>query len=175
LLFLSDALTSAGRVTAVAEGMAKQWWGETVGSDFIENAWQSDGLSAYASACFLDAYPEYGVRREDVVAQSLKEYRSYYDVYGSVLGRTDTRMIKHLSDFVGGYEYRCIARDKAVVMFDVLRKSVGDKTFFSALRRYYTSNRFAMADAGALIGAFEKVGVSVYGFFDGFLSGKVIL
>ena len=175
LLFLSDSLTGAARTAAVAEGIARQWWGETVGSDNLENGWQSEGLAAYSAACFFDRHADYGVRRDDLVAQSLKEYRSYYDVYGSVLGLTDTRMTKHLSEFVGGYEYRCIARDKAVVMFDTLRKSVGDKKFFAALRRYYGANRFAMAGVGTLVGAFEKSGVDAHGFFDGFLSGKEIL
>ena len=60
-------------------------------------------------------------------------------------------------------------------MFDTLRKGVGDKNFFAALRRYYAANRFAMASVGSLIGAFEKSGVDTHGFFDGFLSGKAIL
>ncbi len=175
LLFLSDTLTGKNRTAAIAEGVAKQWFGDTVGSDNIENGWQSDGLAAYSATCFLDSCNEYGLRRDDLIAQALKEYRSFYDVYGSVLGRTDTRMTKHLSEFLGGYEYRCIARDKAVVMFDTFRKSVGDKNFFAGLRRYYGANRFAMVDAGALVGAFEKAGVDAHGFFDGFLSGKVIL
>ena len=175
LLFLSDALTNENRKTAIAEGVARQWWGDTVGSDNIENGWQSEGLAAYSAACFFEKHMDYGLRQEDLIANALKEYRSYYDVYGSVLGRTDTRMSKHLSEFLGGYEYRCIARDKAMVMFDTLRKSVGDKKFFAALRRYYGTNRFAMADVGAIEGAFEKSGLDVHGFFDGFLSGKVIL
>lgn len=175
LSFLSDGLRDFDRAAAIAESLARQWWGECVGSDQIENGWQSEGLAAYASACFFDAHTEYGVRRDDLVAKSLQEYRSYYDVYGSVLGRTDTRMTKHLSEFVNGYEYRCIAHDKAVVMFDTLRKGVGDKKFFAALKRYYGANRFDMASVGALVGAFEKSGVDVHGFFDGFLQGKAIL
>ena len=175
LLLLSDELAGKNRTAAIAEGVAKQWWGDTVGSDNIENGWQSEGLAAYSAMCFLDSHNEYGVRRDDLIAQALQEYRSYYDVYGSVLGRTDTRMTKHLSEFLGGYEYRCIARDKAVVMLDTFRKSVGDKLFFTGLRRYYGANRFTIADVGALIGAFEKAGVDAHGFFDGFLNGKVIL
>ncbi len=175
VLFLSDSLMSGARTAAVAEGVARQWWGDTVGSDNIENAWQSEGLAAYSAACFFERHADYGVRREDLVTRALQEYRSCYDVYGSVLGRTDTRMSKHLSEFLGGYEYRCIARDKAVVMFDTLRKSVGDKIFFAALKRYYGVNRFAMASVGSLVSAFEKSGVDAHGFFDGFLSGEAIL
>ncbi len=175
LTFLSDMLTDENRAIAVAESVARQWWGVAVGSDNIENAWQGEGLAAYSAGCFFENHADYGLRREDLVTDALKEYRSYYDVYGSVLGRTDTRMRKHLSEFVGGYEYRCIARDKSVVMLDTLRKSIGDKKFFGALKRYYEANRFAMVGEGELIAAFEKTGVDAQGFFDGFLLGKVIL
>ena len=103
------------------------------------------------------------------------EYRSYYDIYGSVLGRTDTKMVRHLKDFLSEYEYKCLAYDKPVVMLDTLRKSVGDKTFFSALKRYYKENRYKLASPHALIGAFERTGVDAAGFFDSFLQGKAIL
>ena len=110
-----------------------------------------------------------------MVAQSLREYRSYYDVYGSVLGRADTSMTKHLKDYLSAYEYRCLAYDKPMVMFDTLRKSVGDKKFLSALKRYYADNVFKIASAEALIGSFEKTGLDVAGFFDSFLTGKAVL
>jgi aminopeptidase N len=84
-------------------------------------------------------------------------------------------MTRHLSEYVSEYEYRCLNYDKAVILFDTLRKSVGDKKFFAGLRRYYDSNRYKMASVGSLIGAFEKVGGDVQGLFDGFLSGKGIL
>ena len=84
-------------------------------------------------------------------------------------------MTKHLSEFISDYEYNCIARDKAVVMFDALRKSVGDKRFKGALSRYYKNCRFALASVGDLVGSFEKSGVDVGGFFDSFLEGKAVL
>ena len=159
----------------IARETARQWWSAVVGSDKIENAWQGFGLAEYSAITFLGEYEKYGVARERAVADALKEYRSYYDVYGSVLGRTDTAMIRHLKDFVSEYEYQCLACDKAVVMFDALRKSVGDKKFFASLKRYYQDNSFKRVGAGELIGAFEKSGLDVYGFFDSFLKGKGVL
>ena len=160
---------------AVAHETAHQWWGAVVGSDQTENAWQDEGLAEYSALLFFENYEKYGVVREDVVTEALREYRSYYDVYGSVLGRADTRMTRPLKEYLSEYEYRCLAYDKAVVMFDTLRKSVGDKKFLSALKRYYSGNRYQMATAGALVGSFEKAGVDVGGFFESFLLGKAIL
>ncbi len=175
LSMLSDELKGEARSRAVVHETAHQWWGITVGSDQIENAWQDEGLAEYSALLFFENYEKYGFRREDIVTESLREYRSYYDVYGSVLGRADTAMTRHLKDYLSDYEYRCLAYDKAVVMFDTLRKSVGDKKFFSALRKYYQENCYKIATVGALVGGFERSGLDVQGFFDGFLLGKGIL
>lgn len=175
LSLLSDTLKEGDRARVTAHETAHQWWAITVGSDQVENAWQDEGLAEYSTLLFFENYEKYGFTREDMVAQSLREYRSYYDVYGSVLGRADTSMIKHLKDFYSAYEYRCLAYDKPLVMFDTLRKSVGDKKFLSALKRYYTANTFKNATKEALIGSFEKTGLEVAGFFDSFLEGKAIL
>ena len=175
LVMISDNLQEADMARVIVHETAHQWWQCVVGSDQIENAWQDEGLAEYSTLLFFEEYEKYGVKRESVVGEALKEYRSYYDVYGSVLGRTDTAMKRHLKEFVNDYEYKCLAYDKAVVMFDTLRKSVGDKKFLSSLRRYYKENAFALVDEGALMGAFEKTGLDVKGFFDSFLYGKAIL
>lgn len=169
---VSDGITGGERVRAVVRETARQWWYAVVGSDRLENAWQEEGLAAYSTICFLDAYEKYGVKREDAVVEALENYRSCYDVYGSVLGRTDTRMTRGLAEYLNGYEYRCISRDKAVLLFDALRKSGGDRTFFAALRKYYARGRFRVASVGDLIGAFERVGMEANGLFEAFLNGK---
>lgn len=175
LVMISDALTGAELVHAVAHETAQQWWSATVGSDQIENAWQDEGLAEYSAVLFFENYEKYGFVRETMVTDALRDYRSYYDVYGSVLGRTDTRMTRHLKEYLGDYEYRCIAYDKSLIMFDTLRKSVGDKKFVAALRKYYDENKFLMVTPEDLIACFERVGLDVGGFFESFLSGKAVL
>ena len=175
LTMLSDALEGEERVRAIVHETAHQWWYATVGSDQTENAWQDEGLAEYSAICFFENYEKYGLTREGLVTEALKEYRSYYDVYGSVLGRTDTRMTRGLREYLSDYEYKCLAYDKAVVMFDTLRKSVGDKKFFGGLKKYYDGGMYEMNSVGELTGSFEKAGVDVYGFFESFLNGKAIL
>ena len=172
---LSDCLQETERVRAVAHETAHQWWYGVVGSDQTQNAWQDEGLAEYSALCFFERYEKYGFKREDMVAEALKEYRSYYDVYGSVLGRTDTRMRRDLGEYISEYEYKCLSYNKALVMFDTLRKSVGDKKFFSSLRRYYKDCAYQMASEGDLIGSFERSGLDVGGFFESFLEGKAVL
>jgi hypothetical protein len=159
----------------IAVQTARQWWGMGIGVNRVENAWQDIGLANYSALCFFEGYEKYGVTREIEVQNALKEYRSYYDVYGSVLGRTDTAMRRHLKAFVNGYEYQCLEVDKTIVMLDTLRKSIGDKQFFSGWKRYYKENEGKTAIPESLVGAFERVGADANGFFESFLNGKAIL
>ncbi len=175
LSFIADDLTGTEKVRAIVHETAHQWWYGVVGSDQIENAWQDEGLAEYSALAFFERYEKYGFTRDILVKDALKEYRSYYDVYGSVLGRTDTCMTRHLKDYISDYEYKCISYDKALIMFDTLRKSVGDKKFFASLARYYRSCTFKQATVGDLVGSFEKSGLDVSGFFTSFLEGKAIL
>lgn len=175
LTFLSDELDGNEKIRAIAHETAHQWWYAVVGNNQIENGWQDEGLAEYSALTFFEKYEKYDISREGLVKEAMEGYRSYYDVYGSVLGRTDTRMTRHLKEYLSDYEYKCLNYDKAVIMFDTLRKSVGDDKFFEALRRYYKLCAYKQATAGDLIGSFEKSGLDVNGFFDSFLSGKVIL
>ena len=175
LTMLSDSLKTEEKPRAIAHEVAHQWWGGVVGSNQVENAWQDEGLAEYSALCFFEKHEKYGFTRENLTVEALREYRSYYDVYGSVLGRTDTRMTRHLKDFISDYEYKCLAVDKAVVMFDTLRKSIGDKRFFHALEKYYRACAYKVASVGDFVGCFERAGVDVAGFFESFLQGKAVL
>ena len=175
LTMLSDTLTDEVKVRSIVHETAHQWWGVSVGSDQIDNAWQDEGVAEYSALLFFEEYEKYGVSREKAVQGALKEYRSYYDVYGSVLGRTDTKMVRSLDAYVSEYEYQCLSVDKTVVMLDTLRKAVGERAFLDGLREYYKHNTYKMARAEDFIAAFERVGLDVNGFFESFLQGKAIL
>ncbi len=154
---------------------AHQWWYAVVGSDQVNEAWQDEGLCEYSTKLFFDEHQEYGVSGKSLVDDALLNVREYYRVYGSVFGETDTRMTRNLSEYLSEYEYRTIAYDKGMVLFDTVKKSVGKKKFLSALKRYYAENKFKTVRPAELIGAFENTGVDVAGLFDGFLSGKGII
>ena len=154
---------------------AHQWFGCAVGSDQMTEAWQDEGLAEYASALFFDKFQEYGWTKATAVADALEEYRSYYRSYGAALGWSDTRMSRPLHEYLSEYEYRVLTYDKGLVMFNALEQSIGNKKMLTALRKYYAENKFFMAKKEDLIGAFQRTGVDVAGFFDGFLQGKTVL
>ena len=174
-VFLSETLSETEQVNVVAREIARQWWGKCVGSDDVNEAWQSESLSEYSAIAFFEAHKEYGMDRNALMKKCLEEYRGYFSVYGSVFGGVDTRMTKSLKEYASAHEYKCIARDRGVVMLDTLRKSVGEKNFFKALSYYYAKNAYSNVKPIAMYEAFEKCGVSAEGFFESFLTGKSVI
>lgn len=172
LTMIEVGLNGEALVRSIAHEAAHQWWYAAVGNDQIENAWQDEGLSEYSAALFFDAYGGYGLTRKALVEQALENYRSYCQTYLQALGWVDMRMTRPLREYLSEYEYASVSCDKAVVMFDALRESVGEKKFLSALKKYYAENKFSTAKPESLIGAFERTGVDTAGFFESFLNGK---
>ncbi len=175
LVMLSDSLGEEEYRRSIVHETAHQWWYAAVGSDQINEAWQDESLAEYSAVLFFENHSDYGFTREELIRECLQEYRSYFSVYGSVFGQIDTKMSRRLSEYSSEYEYRCLAYDKGVIMWDTLKKSIGEKKFFQGLKNYYKSNQFKNATPADLIAAFEKTGVSVDGFFHSFLSGKAVI
>ena len=99
-------------------------------------------------------------------------YKTYKDAYQKALGWVDTRMNRPLSTFLNAYEYQSVSVDKAVVMFAELEKSIGQKKLLAGLRKYYSDNLCGCSTPSHLVGGYEKIGLSLQGFFDGYTEGK---
>ncbi len=168
-------LTGEDMAWAIVHETAHQWWYAAVGSDQTQNAWQDEGLAEYSTMRFFQKHGGYGIDGAAKADGALAAYREYCRVYGSVFGTLDTRMTRGLAEYLSEYEYRAIAYDKGAVLFDMLKKSVGEKKFAAALKAYYKANLFEIATPSDLVAAFERVGVDVAGLVDSFLSGKGVV
>ena len=160
---------------ALAHEIAHQWWYAAVGSDQTQNAWQDEGLAEYSAILFFRKHAEYGVDGGQAVENAYAGYRAYVKTYLAAFGESDTRMTRDLSEYISEYEYCAISYDKGVILLDTLRKSVGDKKFFAALKGYYRENIYGIATPQHWNGAFEKVGVDVSGLMESFLNGKGVI
>lgn len=174
-LFLSENLSEREILPALVGGIARQWWGVGVGSDEMEESWQTESFIKYSTICFFEKYAEYGLTRASLVGNSLASYKEYFSVYGSIFGGVDTRMSRPLKAYANAYEYERLSMDKGVVMLDTLRKSVGDKQFFASMKEYYKANRLGFAKPVDVYGAFTKNGLDTEGFFKAFLLGKAVI
>ena len=63
---------------------------------------------------------------------------------------------------------------KGQLMFDNLRRMIGDDNFFGSLKTYCSENRLKIAKPDNLIACFEKTASrELKGYFDSWIEGKV--
>lgn len=175
LALVSDALSASATTDAIVHETAHQWWYAAVGSDEINSPWQDEALAEYSATLFFRENPEYGVDFEKRIADALSAYMLYEEVYKQG-AKSDKSMNRPLSGYADAMEYTYMTYVKGQLMFDNLRRIIGDEKFFSALKLYYAENRFKIAVSDSLIGAFEKASErgSMSAYFNSWLGGKTI-
>ena len=174
LTMISDKLPADGTVYTIVHENAHQWWYAMVGSDQLNCAWQDEGLAEYSSLMFFENHPNYSFTRTGIVGSATKAYRAYFSVYNQIFGEADTTMNRHLSKYESEYEYSNIAYNKGLIMFDMLRQSIGDDKFISALQEYFKENIYKLASCDNLYASFLKHG-DLEGFFASFIEGKIVI
>ena len=175
LTMISDALDSDGNIYTIVHENAHQWWYAMVGSDQLNSAWQDEGLAEYSSLMFFENHPTYSFTRTGIVGTATKSYRAFYSVYNQIFGEADTSMNRNLGAFESEYEYSNIAYNKGLIMFDMLRESIGDDKFKAGLKKYFSENVNRIASCEDLFGCFLSSGVDLEGFFNSFMEGKIVI
>ena len=111
-----------------------------------------------------------------MVTNATTSYKTFVRVYTSVNGEVDTSMERNLSQFATEPEYVQCTYTKGLIMFDTIRKSVGDKKFTKALQNYYEDFAYKNASPADMIASFSKTTHSdLEGFFLSWLTGEVVI
>jgi hypothetical protein len=133
----------------VAHVVAHQWWGASVGND-PERAPVLDESLAHWSALFY--YQEmHGPERAALALDD--QLRGVYQIYRT-FGGDDMAADRDAHEYRNSFQYSAIVSSKGALMFNALRKQMGEERFWTALRRYYEANRFEIAELDDLEGAF---------------------
>ena len=172
-LTMLGILPESEKAWVVAHETAHQWWYSMVGSNQFENAWQDEGLAEYSAFLFFEDHPEYGDASE-AVRGAESAYRAYFSVT-SQLGGANTEMNRPLTSYSGAYEYRSIAYDKGMILFDKVLMVAGDKRFGQALKNYCAKYSGKLASPEDLIACFENAGARVEGLFSSFTEGLAVI
>ena len=175
LVMVSDDLGGLPYGEVIVHETAHQWWQTAVGNNEIEYGFLDEGLAEYSVVLFYEKFPEYGYTRQGLITATEQTYKTFCSVSDKVFGKVNTVMTRSLKDFTSEYEYVNIAYIKPCIMYDGIRKTVGDTRFFASLKRYYSGYKFKNASPHDLVGAFEKTGSDTNGYFQSFFDGKVII
>jgi aminopeptidase N len=140
--------------TSYPHEILHNWWGNGVYVDYAGGNW-SEGLTAYLADYRIAAEHGHGAEyRRD----ALQKYRSYVH---------DAKDFP-LRAFRGGHRgaMQAIGYDKALMVFHMLRRRIGDEAFFAGLRGFYREWCFRRAGWDDLRRAFETAsGEALEGFF----------
>lgn len=133
----------------VAHVVAHQWWGAVVGNDAGREPILDESLSNWSALLY---YSE--THSEKQTENALEEQlRGVYKVYRT-FGGDDMEASRSSRDYLNSFQYAAIVASKGALMFEALRKLLGDEKFFAALRDYYQANSLEVADLDDLRGAF---------------------
>lgn len=129
--------------TSYPHEILHNWWGNSVYVDYPSGNW-SEGLTTYLADHLLR---ERQGRGEAYRRDTLKGYADF---------------VRHGNDFpIRAFRSRhddasqAIGYGKAMMVWHMLRRDLGDAGFRAGLRRFYADNRFRIADFDDLRAAFE--------------------
>ena len=175
LSMISSDLRQSEIPAVVAHETAHQWWYAMVGSDQYNCAWQDEGLAEFSTALFFGDHPDYGTDYRDLITASEQSYRAFFSVYSQVQKEADTTMNRPLTAYSGDYEYRNIAYDKGVILFDRIREVMGKHKFSNALKAYFREYKGKIADFEDLISCFERYSGGIEDLFASFIEGRCVI
>ncbi len=136
----------------LAHGVAHQWWGGIVGSDPERTPYLDEALSTYSAAYYHEVV--YGKRLGEVVLE--QHLQGTYQAY-RMLGGVDLETDKPVRDFKNSLQFAAIVQAKGALMLAALRRELGDKKFFDALKSYYSAYRFRTVTPDQLRATFLNV------------------
>jgi hypothetical protein len=150
----------------LAHELAHQFWGNAVGWENYHEQWISEGIAQY----FAVLYAERTRPRDDFLSilRQLKRTAASQSRYGPVwLGYR----LGHLQS--DGRIFRALVYNKGALVLHMLRRLIGDETFFEGLRRFYRDSRYRKVGTGQLQRAFESVsGLTLERFFEQWILGS---
>jgi hypothetical protein len=133
----------------IAHAVAHQWWGATVGNDSGREPIMDEALANWSALLY---YRETHNETESKAALD-EQVRGVYTLYRT-LGGEDMEASRSTREYRNSFQYSAIVGSKGALMFEALRKLLGDERFFAALRDYYAANSLEVADMDDLRGAF---------------------
>lgn len=174
----SDKIDSDYFAEVIIHEVAHQWWYGIIGNDEVRDAWMDEGLADYSTTLFYEKNKDYKKTRSDRIMEAMKQYLLFTDLKSFFQGDkpVDTSMNRALNEYNSEYEYVSMTYIKGQLLFDNLRNTIGDKSFFDGLRQYYSRNMFKNVKQEHLIGAFESSsGKDLDGYFSAWIKGTVLI
>lgn len=175
LSMISDKYAGDSYKDVIVHETAHQWWYAVVGNNEVKHAWLDEALAEYSTMMFYENNEGYKYTFNGKRADALSAYTLYCETYKDN-GMGNTSMTRAVNEYENATEYSYMTYVKGALMLDDVRNTVGSGAFKSGLKRYYSGNKFGIAEPQNLIGAMEKASKRrLSALFDSWLDGNVKL
>ena len=134
----------------IAHETAHQWWYSTVGNDEISEPWIDEALTEYSTVLYFEQVYGNNARKE------LMSQMAYQSKNHSV-----EDIFKPTTEYKDSIDYSLGVYTKGAVIFDNIRKNVGDDVFFSTLQQYYKMYTFKNVSGDEFVQIWSKRGVDI--------------
>ena len=148
----------------VAHEIAHQWFGDSVTESTWADLWLSEGFATYFAGLFIEKYDGEDAFR-DYLRNAAERCFNYEKQRNTPIHDTETQDLMRLLN-ENNYQ-------KGAWVLHMLRKRLGDETFFRGLRGYYKAHAEANATTEDLRDALEKAsGQDLHEFFTRWIYGS---
>ena len=156
----SNHLRGSQPLGGLRNGIGRQWFSVIIGANRLEEAWLTGGLTYFLQGGLLGRPAELRTLIENDHAE-LTAHMHF------ITNEESRRLATHIREYDSWSDYLLIQHRKARIMFYALYREMGEESFRSLLREYYTQFAFQIAKASDFIEIAESIhGQSLQGFFD---------
>ena len=134
----------------IAHETAHQWWYSIVGNDEVSEPWLDEALTEYSTILYFES--RYGKDVSDKLMKTMKVQSENY---------RGEDMFKAINEFGSSSEYSLNVYTKGAVVFNEIRKEVGDKIFFETLQEYCQSYMFQNVNGEQFMKLWKDKGVDI--------------
>jgi hypothetical protein len=150
----------------MAHELAHQWWGQAVGWRTYHDQWISEGFAQYFAALYARQ-----CRGDDLFSDMIRRMAKWARDQGKAGPVSLGYRLGHIQG--NSRIFRAIIYNKAAVVLDMLRRTIGDDAFFRGIRRLYFGARFSKVGTGDVRAAFEQEsGRDLARFFGAWIGGS---
>ncbi len=171
LSLISDSVEPSYRDYVVAHETAHQWFYGILGVNESEYAFLDEGLTELSTALFLDGRNG-GKSYADYVTEAENSYKVIKDALAYIGNLQLPIMERNLKEFNSQAEYVMIAYNRSEIMFDRIKKNMGDKKFFAFIQELIKNYAYKNVSVKEFRTQLKKKSPSAVEIFDNFVSGE---
>ncbi|MFN8488845.1 MAG: M1 family metallopeptidase [Caldilineaceae bacterium] len=124
----------------VAHEVAHQWWYQIVGSDPVNEPWLDEALAEYSVKLYMEAM------HGQVAADKLQHERWETPFTALKNAQADRALNEPVKRFGSSKQYETVIYAKGALLYDSIRKILGDRQFTRFLQSYLANHRYQIVD-----------------------------